>query len=382
MSEEKIHRAEILRHFGAADSDLEGLLAYNDKVFDHTDFESGAITLPLPDEPFVSAWEAYIRESERVGIFSALQKALVQFNFPIQAGISQTENYQAATRRGKAVENMPEASGLSLNHPEKLELFLYPTLGGRIPILIVRDRADFVAITQALSLRNEPAPVPDSKGAGVLAGYNNWERLNRLKEDWMAQNPAQNNEFTWQMEMKRITPQKDLYQDKFIVLSDGNYSAVPAEALHLDSATWKNHSLVIRREHECTHYFTGRVLKSMRNNLVDELIADYAGIVAANGRYRSDWFLHFVGLENYPTYREGGRLQNYRGELTDAAFAVVKKLIKHAADNLEKFDLSLETRHLYEVVMALTYLTLEEIAAVDGVKRLGEVYQKVQTRMG
>lgn len=46
--------------------------------------------------------------------------------------------------------------------------------------------------------------------------------------------------------------------------------------------------------------------------MLDELIADYAGIVAAWGRYRADWFLRFVGLEDYPRYREGGRLQNYR----------------------------------------------------------------------
>ena len=46
----------------------------------------------------------------------------------------------------------------------------------------------------------------------------------------------------------------------------------------------------------------------MRNNLHDELIADYAGITAAIGHYRAAWFLRFLGLEDYPTYRPGGRL--------------------------------------------------------------------------
>ena len=37
-------------------------------------------------------------------------------------------------------------------------------------------------------------------------------------------------------------------------------------------------SLVIRRDHECAHYLTRRLFGSMRNNLLDELIADYAGL--------------------------------------------------------------------------------------------------------
>jgi len=72
----------------------------------------------------------------------------------------------------------------------------------------------------------------------------------------------------------------------------------------MDESTWHSLSLIIRLSHECTHYFTRRLFGSMRNNLLDELIADYQGIVAANGgRYRADWFLRFVGLESFPDYR-------------------------------------------------------------------------------
>ena len=66
-------------------------------------------------------------------------------------------------------------------------------------------------------------------------------------------------------------------------------------------------------EHECAHYLTKRVTGSMSNNLLDELLADYVGIVAAAGTYRGDWALEFLGLEDYPAYRNGARLQNYRG---------------------------------------------------------------------
>lgn len=68
--------------------------------------------------------------------------------------------------------------------------------------------------------------------------------------------------------------------------------------MNLSQAEWRRLSITIRLEHECTHYFTYRVLGSMRNNLLDELIADYQGIVSAIGKYRADWFLRFMGLES------------------------------------------------------------------------------------
>ena len=154
---------------------------------------------------------------------------------------------------------------------------------------------------------------------------------------------------------------------------------------------WRHKSLIIRQEHECTHYFIRRMFSSMRNNIIDELIADYAGIVAAYGQFRADWFLRFLGLENSPVYGKEGRLQNYldmprkivgetqpsaeeqskipqeKSHLSDGAFRILMSLIKHAAENLERFD----THHAEELrgmnhkslmLMSLTHLTLEELA--------------------
>jgi len=107
----------------------------------------------------------------------------------------------------------------------------------------------------------------------------------------------------------------------------------------------------------------------MRNNILDELIADYRGIVAALGHYRSDWFLHFIGLESFPIYRRGGRLENYRGEpaLSDSAFKILQILVKKAAENLDRFDKQFSQQqrtHLEQVsaMITLSALTLEELA--------------------
>ena len=110
----------------------------------------------------------------------------------------------------------------------------------------------------------------------------------------------------------------------------------------------------------------------MRNSVLDELIADYRGIVAAIGHYRADWFLRFMGLESFPNYREGGRLQNYRGQppLSDASFKILQALVKAAVENLERFDTEY-TNELRShnkqplILMALTHLTLEELASQE-----------------
>ena len=113
----------------------------------------------------------------------------------------------------------------------------------------------------------------------------------------------------------------------------------------------------------------------MRNNLLDELIADYRGIVAATGAYKADWFLHFLGLESFPHYRSGGRMQNYRGELGDRAFEILQRLVKSAAENLERCDrvYAQQFRTTEEktiVLMALTSLTMEELASSQAEQRL------------
>lgn len=61
-------------------------------------------------------------------------------------------------------------------------------------------------------------------------------------------------------------------------------------------------------------YFMRRVFSSMRNILSNEIIADYFGIVAARAGFQHDWLLRFMGLEAFPSYRVGGRLENFRSD--------------------------------------------------------------------
>lgn len=291
-------RACILASYGATARETEELLAYNQNIFDHSCLTLAA-KFPLPPEPHVAAWEEYTATAKEVGVFEVLSSRLVQLQFPILEGISQTEAYRSATRKGVPVDSMVEATGLILQQPEQLQLMIYQSLAGAIPILLTKNRKDFVSLVQALTMRNEPLPVPASMGACMVTGFNNWDRVRQYRQQWSAKNFGNCSESSWLEEFRRLIPQKQLYQDRLIILSDGFYSNVSASDIGLSESEWRRISLNIRLEHECTHYFTQRLFGSMRNNLLDELIADYRGIVTAIGHYRADWFLRFLGLESF-----------------------------------------------------------------------------------
>lgn len=380
-------QAERLARLGASPAEVEELLAYNENLFDLEALNS-EVRFPLPDEPFVAFWEPLVEESRARGAFAVLREHLPQLCFPIRDGISRTEPYLAATRRGAPAADLPEASGIELEDPDAIELALFASPAGRIPLLIARRRAEFAALIRALTKRNEPVPVPPSQGALMVSGYNNWSRIRELRRRWEDRDPSSRGSASWSEEFQRIQPRRELYQDRFILLSDGPYSAIPAAELGLPDGEWRELSLAIRRDHECAHYLTRRLFGSMRNNVLDELIADYAGMVGAAGRFRADWFLRFIGLEDFPRYRAGGRLDIYRGKppLSDGAFMVLHTLVKAAAENLERFDAGLPAGARTPqgkglLISVLASHRLEDLAAPNAEELLTEALAMLQNRL-
>jgi len=393
-------RTEVLKFYGSSQSETEELLLYNQNAFTHSSIDNTKTLLQVMSavapEPYVEAWRQYEQEAQVLGVATALRQRLIQLQFPIQAGISETVGYQTATRRGI----LPLASleptllvsgqlkGCSFEAGDRLSLQIYPSLAGAIPVITTGSRADFITLVQALTKRNEPHSIPLSMGACMVSGYNNWDRIKKYRQEWVEQWIEQHyhkpNESDWNTEFKQLIACKQLYQDRFIILSTGCYSQVSADEMGLTEPEWTAYSQIIRLEHECTHYFTLRFLGSMRNHLLDELIADYRGIVGAIGYYRADWFLRFVGLENYPTYRQGGRLENYRGvpPLSDSAFRGLQTLVRQAAKNLERFDQRYresESSNEKEVaiLIALTRLTLIDLAAESGEEAIASAIAQV-----
>jgi hypothetical protein len=239
-------RQTVLVSFGATAGEAEELLAYNENRFDVA--SAAMAPFPLQDEPFVSIWEQYAQAVRDSGTISILFPYLVQLYFPIQAGISQTDAYKAATRIGANPQRMALASGLQLRSPQRCEVLIHSTAAGRIPLIIAAEREDFVALVQALTRKNEPAVVPDSMGACMIAGYPNWHRIHLLRQAY-----EDSGGHFWPEEFRAITSRKELYQDQFLILSSGPYSNVPAEEVSQEAQNWLHLSLTIRRDHVCAH---------------------------------------------------------------------------------------------------------------------------------
>lgn len=329
--------------------------------------------IPPQDELFIGAWEEYVKEAASNGGFAVLRERLLQLQFPVQDGISFTEAYRRATLKGLDVGSKREVTGTLLEAPAEVKLELYQTWAGKIPIIFTSNRADFVTLVRVLAHKNEPVSIPPSMGACLVKGFNNWDRIKKYRAEWERKvGGSFNQDILWNLEFQRIKSSRQLYQERFLILTDNEYSNVPAEMLGLMKVQWRHLSYIIRREHEATHYYTLRFMGSAKNHLLDEFIADYMGIVAACGQYKAQWFLCFLGLENSPTFRPEGRLANYlqATSLSEEAFALLIQYIVKAAVNVESFSnkygariYSAEGR--YRMLLAMSKLNLTMLASED-----------------
>lgn len=288
------------------------------------------------DEPYISSWEGYATDSVGGNAFSILKMCYPQLNFPIEEGINKTEDYVDTVLKGKNA-TVKRKSTLNLIDPEGIEINIFESIAGKIPVIKVPNNQDFKQIVQSLLYKNNPISIPNSMGAILINGINNWDRLHSLKQDWLANNLLEN----WNEEFaKNVLPNSGLFKDRIIILSTKPYSNVSASSLAISESEWKLYSYSIRLEHECTHLFTLKKYGSASNNLHDELIADYVGITKTIGYYNMDWMLAFMGLENYPIYRKGARLENYLGssDLSFENFEKLTSIIKNAIKNIAGFD--------------------------------------------
>ncbi|MEX1309919.1 MAG: hypothetical protein AB1Z65_05830 [Candidatus Sulfomarinibacteraceae bacterium] len=364
-------RREVLGRTGASPSAVDELMTSfaGDRWWPNRPIELASF--PLADDPLVEAWAVYAADAGRTTALEALRDRIVQLSFPIRSGISAEDGYRAATLKGVK----PDAeSPLELEDPDGLSLTLHPSLAGTIPILAVRRRPDFETMVRALTARNEPVPIPRAMGACLINGLNNWDRIATLKKNWETTDPAGRQCATWGEEFRRIIPRTELYKDRLIVLSHGPYSGVEGEEIGIDPDEWDRLSFSIRLEHECVHALSLKLFGAMRHDLLEELVADWVALVKVFGGYRADLALRFLGLESFPGFRAGGRLEVYRGTppVSDVAFEAMQRLAAGAIETLAavsegpSFDPG-DDAALGRLTVALLTMPLEALVVDDAV---------------
>ena len=268
-----------------------------------------------------------------------LPERFPQLKLPIRTGMRETPAYKAAVLSGEEVqEEVPFifGPGDSLTTAE--------TPAGPAEILYLADRERFLRAYRALGYRCEPAEIQPSVGAAALRGLIDWGKIRDHKESYLAAGGED-----WDEEFARFAADRNNYLSALILLSGGEYSHVPAEVVGLDRETWLDRSKTIRKYHELTHFVCRGLYPEKIDVILDEVLADLIGLVAAFGSYDTALARHFLGLEN-GVFRTGGRLSHYvTEEELPAAAARADALIDRYARELE----GRETRDVFALLLEL-----------------------------
>jgi hypothetical protein len=259
--------------------------------------------LPLADAPELAWWHALIGPApggvvQGPALLVALQTALPQLRLPQVEGISSSELYQQSVLRGEhlSVDELGGAGPLpSWQQPQQLTLWIAPHPAGAMPVLQTPSWSDFELLVRALAHRAEPAVLADGVHAQAVSGLIHWGLINRFGRQSRA---------------------------RLIVLHRAPYGSVSAEHVPggLSDAAWLTASTTLRLEHELTHLATKALLGTMRLNLLDELVADAMGMVAALGRFDAGLFGRCLGVDctNGDRPIAQGRWSSYTRELGQA----------------------------------------------------------------
>lgn len=249
-----------------------------------------------------------------------LAQRYYQLRLPLFEGISSTDIYKNAVLRGIKPDAEPD---FSFSSDDRLENENTPA--GNVEILFLKDRADFEHAARALAYKCEMPEIPASMGAVTVLGLINWEKLSPHVET----------------DFDDFIKNKSNYLDTLIILSDGPYSAVPADAFNMPEQQWLSKSYTIRKYHELAHFVSRKLYPNNKESIRDEILADMTGIIAAFGYYDVNAAKTFLGIESHQ-YRPGGRLENYidAGTSRNDVIHRADELISLFCDSILHLDLS------------------------------------------
>ncbi|WP_130129446.1 hypothetical protein [Synechococcus sp. WH 8101] len=241
-------------------------------------------------------------------VLELLQSGLPQLLLPQQSGISSSDLYKALVLRGESVDQALIAGVDAPPHwhdPEALRFWIAPHPCGAMPVVQTPSWADFVLLVRALAHRGEPAKLVDGVHAQAVSGLIHWGLIRAFGRQSRA---------------------------RLIVLHDAPYGSVQASDVpgDLTEAEWLQASSNLRLEHELTHLATKRLLSQMRINLLDELIADCMGMVAALGRFHAELFGRCLATES-----ASGRWTTYTNALSETDARLALDLVMLRACELE-----------------------------------------------
>ncbi|MBQ7578110.1 MAG: hypothetical protein IJT21_07595 [Synergistaceae bacterium] len=174
---------------------------------------------------------------------------------------------------------------------DDISVKIYDSFAGKIPVITFSNASDFESFITNLLYNGERPENISQMGASFISGK----------------------------------------MQRFLALTKKFYSNIEPAYVGLTPGDWREKSMIIRREHELTHYYTKKFYGSASNNLHDELIADFIGIYAAFEKYSAKLFCHFMGVDG----SHEGRFSLYTEGLSDSTKLELAKIACQCANFLE-----------------------------------------------
>lgn len=256
-------------------------------------------------------------------------------------GMSQDEAYIRIARRGK----FPQELSNTYHSSPKDFLRIEKTIAGNIECLYLDNREDFERFVQVLAYRCENRVVPASMGAVTITNLNNWRKIEAHKKSYLLSGGTD-----WKGEFQRFTSIPENYKDTLVIVGSGGYSGISAQSAGFEDEEWLRLSMTIRLYHEMAHVVFKRMYKKEINPLIEEVVADAAGIYKAFGAYLPALAKKFLGIEE-KEYRQGGRLENYlkENQTVDQVRPEIEQKIEQMDEYLKNF--SANDRDIFEILL-------------------------------
>lgn len=247
-----------------------------------------------------------------------------QLGITPRKGMAEEKEYIDLVRRGY----LPEVTKNPFHMSEEDRYDIMETPAGQVEVFFIKCRKDFSRAVKILAYRGEREEIPSTMGAMTIWGINNWRKINTHKSKYMKEGGKD-----WAKEFSEFTKVKQNYQDIIILVSEGDYSALPAERTEFGDKEWKQLSRTIRTYHELAHIVSRKLFPEQKDALRDEILADCIGLTKALGVYDMKLALDFMGIQKDGKYT-GGRLENYLPE--DAEPAEFALVVKDKIEELER----------------------------------------------
>jgi len=253
------------------------------------------------------------------------------------------ETYRAATKRGLAPENAT-LEHFASNAADELRVVNTPA--GPVAVLYLANRNAFETFLQCMGHRARAAAINPSIGAISYRGINDWARVRAANKAYLQAGGQ-----SWAFDMLALA-KKGAFKSELIVISEGPYSNVPADATPYSEEQWLDVSREIRLYHECAHIVCRRTMPENISPVWDEITADAAGLIMATGRYDEKLATTFLGVSTQGYI--GGRLAEYLSdeqkadmdELAKQVYAAIVSLGQRAQEirSSDAFDFLLEMK--------------------------------------